>query len=243
MIRPRLHTSTLLVLLLSAATLLALNFSTRYESRPCPQSDVDMIYFGWPETFLYYGLPNNVVVPGANTEWSALRLNILIWLGILLALAIPAECIARRRFSFQIHLKTALILMLAASALVWANVRAVLMYQQVAAVNSLAQIKLIASETYAHGWPFTAATVQHTLDSVDTHASGEDLSESLELRPNPPVIQWPQATANLAIALAILVTLATLSEFITRRNQTKNAQTTSPPINAELTKNKTDGAV
>jgi len=111
----------------------------------------------------------------------------------------------------RIHLSTALVLMLAASALLWANMREVESWERLAERKS--EERYLRTDRRCQGWPFAASGVQVT--SLDVKS---DTFRELRL-PGMVLDIWEPKylAANIFIALLILASLAALCEWRIRR--------------------------
>jgi len=117
---------------------------------------------------------------------------------------------------FRIHLSTAIALMLAGSLLIWVNTRTTSHTVVVEVGKSGAQTFSDQLTTSEYGWPFQATEHRKVSEYIsDSSMRFGDLSCGSYTR-----MEWKPVNlaVNIAIALLILVSLATLCEWRIRRN-------------------------
>ncbi|HLX59653.1 MAG TPA: hypothetical protein VKX17_00085 [Planctomycetota bacterium] len=120
-----------------------------------------------------------------------------------------------RRWRFQIHLSTAIVMMFVAGGLIWANTRVHRDPCPDDSEGDRAFMEWIATGANpARGWPFTIARASpiHTTQSVENGVLMPPVSKQA-----PPVWFWGDLVTDVVIALGILVGVWLLCERLIRR--------------------------
>jgi hypothetical protein len=121
-----------------------------------------------------------------------------------------------RRAWFQIHLSTAVVMMIVATALLWLNTRTITIEPEKPNTfeSDLEAFRNFFQKAPKHGWPFVAYEVP-----VGVKYDGN------AMRPMPTdknVIWYGKGiAANLAIVLLLLIISASIMEFFLRRREAR----------------------
>jgi len=130
-----------------------------------------------------------------------------------------AERVKKRRW-FQVHLSTAVLLMLTSGFLFWANL-------STTAVNKYAESIDYDGHHETSGWPFEAQYIITIPKDIGVAAQYYGVKDpSLTLKKDLTLKKWRRGgfILNFLVALAILATTAFACEFLIRRRARKQQE-------------------